>query len=259
MSIKFASDTIQRTESMYVDYPENILIEPELNGRHEHTEIEDLAADIEKNGQMSPVGVRKNDAGEAVLVYGHRRYRAISLLNERNPKMLRKIVCVYHKLTEVEAFAMAIAENRFRRDVSPIDDAANITMLKKRFGLTDHDVAAIYFPDAKDAPESLKFVKDRAALAELAPEAAQAVRDGRVKMTAAKGLAKLTKEQQRAKVKGEGKVTLTPKPSKVPKGVVEKPLRKLVKELLGDVDFADENKYQEVSRDLLVKLRDYIA
>ena len=212
MAVEFANDSTSRAGALYTDYPENIVIMPELNGRHEHTDVEDLAADIEKNGQLQAVKIRKNDQGQPVLVYGHRRYRAICLLNERNPGNLRKIRCEYTAATDAEAFGMAIRENRCRKDVSPIDDCANITTLRKLFSLTDEDIAAVYFPEAKtdaEKAEALRFVKQRAALVELAPEAAQAVREGRVKITAAVGLSKLTKDQQRTKVAGTGKVKVS--------------------------------------------------
>ena len=202
MAVAFSTE-ISRAGALYVDYPENLLVVPELNGRHEHTDVEDLAADIAKNGQTTPVVIRKDDAGRPVLVFGHRRWRALCLLNSRNPEQRRKITCNYLPLTESQAFALAISENRFRKDVSPIDDAANIQTLMQRFGYSEQDIAGIYFPQAKSDSEkesAVRFVRQRASLIELAPEAAQAVRDGKVKLTAAVALSKLTKDQQRAKL-----------------------------------------------------------
>jgi ParB-like chromosome segregation protein Spo0J len=198
---------VSRGSTTYQAYPEEILVDPELNGRHEHTDVEALAADIEAKEQLQPVVCRKNDAGNPVLVFGHRRYRAICLLNERNPKNPRKINFLYKRMNEAEAFVAAIEENRFRKDVSPIDDAANIEVLRRKFGKSDEDIAQIYFPEAvEDMAAPLRFVKDRAALIELAPEAAQAVRDGRIKITAAVALSKLSREQQKKKVAKAGKI-----------------------------------------------------
>lgn len=209
MAVEFANDTMKRAGALYTDWPENILLSPELNGRHIHTDVESLAADIAADGQLEAVGIRKNDDGLPVLVWGHRRYRAICLLNERNPDARRKIICTYVSGSEAEIFGMTIRENRNRMEVSPIDDAVNIRILESKFGLTHEDIAKIYFPEAQSKEkkaEALRFVTQRAALQELAPEAAQAVRDGRVKITAAVALAKLTKTQQREKVSGNGKV-----------------------------------------------------
>lgn len=276
MAVSFATDSMSRSGALYVDYPENILVEPELNGRHEHTEIEDLAADIEKNGQMSPVGIRKNEQGQAVLVYGHRRYRAISLLNSRNSANPRKVICNYFAVGEDEAFAMAIGENRFRRDVSPIDDCANITVMLRRFGKTLEDIATVYFPEARTPEaklEALKFVKTRAALVELAPEAATAVREGRVKLTAAVALSKLTKDQQRAKVKGEGKIkgcdvtsvrvtTRKTPPIATVIEAIDIELRRLTGIVLDDISQVslndDEQRYVEVDRESMLALWEYM-
>jgi ParB-like chromosome segregation protein Spo0J len=280
MAVEFSNDSMSRAGALYTDYPENIVIMPELNGRHEHTDVEDLAADIEKNGQLQAVKIRKNDQGQPVLVYGHRRYRAICLLNERNPDNRRKIRCEYTAATDAEAFGMAIRENRCRKDVSPIDDCANITTLRNLFSLTDEDIAAVYFPEAKtdaEKAEALRFVKQRAALVELAPEAAQAVRDGRVKITAAVGLAKLTKDQQRTKVAGTGKVKVsdvTKAPSKAatapsqPTKAQTKPaaapsLSKVIFSLLDDVSAEDlncaENEWLSVKRVKLLELASFCA
>lgn len=206
--IEFASE-VGRGATTFQGYPEEILLDPELNGRHENTDVESLAADIEANEQLEPVLCRKNDEGFPVLVAGHRRYRAFCLLNERNPNAPRKINFVYKRMSPAEAFVAAIGENRFRKDVSPIDDAANIEILQRRFGKTEEEIALIYFPEAKDEEAkkaAVKFVKDRAALIELAPEAAQAVRDGRLKITSAIVLSKLSREQQRKKVAKQGKI-----------------------------------------------------
>jgi ParB-like chromosome segregation protein Spo0J len=213
MAVVFANETTKRTSTLVADYPEHILLDPQLNGRIEPTDVDDLAADIEKNGQRTPVLVRKNDAGQPVLVYGHRRWRAVKLLNSRLAKKgepLIKLECTYETLTDEEAFAAAIAENRFRKDTTPMDDTHNIGIWQKRFKKSLEEIAEIYFPEAKKPEEkatAVKWVKDRAALVELAPEAAQAVRDGKVKITAAVQLTKLSKDKQK-EVIAETKNTL---------------------------------------------------
>lgn len=267
--MKFAGE-VGRAATQWAAYPEEILIDPELNGRHEHTDVEQLAADIAINGQYQPVVCRRNDDGKPMLTFGHRRYRAICLLNEQNPKSPRKVLFVYKRMDEGEAFVTAIAENRFRKDVSPIDDAANIEILRRRFGKTDEDVAAIYFPEAisdEEKKSALRFVKDRSALIELAPEAAQAVRDGRIKVTAAKALSKLTREQQRIKVAKAGKIKgadvkgSEPKPAKIKKAP-EFTFMERVNAVIGSVDWSklkEEEDTIPVDAITLIALRDYVA
>jgi ParB-like chromosome segregation protein Spo0J len=203
MAVTFTNDTTKRTSTLVADYPENILLDPQLNGRIEITDVEDLAADIEKNGQHTPVLVRKNDAGLPVLVYGHRRWRAVKHINQRRAKRgeaLIKLECTYETLTDEEAFAAAVAENRFRKDTTPMDDTHNIGIWQKRFKKSTEEIAAIYFPEAKKPEEkatALRWVRDRAALVELAPEAVAAVREGKVKITAAVQLSRLSKDKQK--------------------------------------------------------------
>lgn len=203
MAVTFSNETTKRTSTLVADYPENILVDPELNGRVDTTSVDDLAADIEANGQRSPVLVRKNDAGQPVLVFGHRRWRAAKLINQRLAKKglpLVRLQCSYEPLTDEEAFTAAIAENRFRKDTTPLDDTHNITVWLRRFKKTLEEVAAIYWPEAKKPEEkatALKWVKDRASLVELAPEAATAVREGKVKITAAVQLTRLSKDKQK--------------------------------------------------------------
>ena len=193
---------IARTKTLWRALPEDILIDPELNGRHDNTEVESLAADILAHGQNTPCLIRRNDAGQPVLVYGHRRWRAVQLINSRKKHGEQKVEleCNYESMTEEEALVAAITENRFRKDVSPMDDCYNIQKLKKLNKLSDEQIARIYFPEAHSAQaktDAVRWVTERAGLIELAPEAVAAVKDGRAKITAAVELSRLSKDQQR--------------------------------------------------------------
>jgi hypothetical protein len=110
-----------------------------------------------------------------------------------------KLRCVYFQGSEQEAFRATVRENHDRRATTPIDDAHNIAKLE-RFGMTVAEIAELY--GEKDA-----WVKDRRALADLGSAATKAVREGRLKPTQAKKLAKLSKEAQAEAVKGKEKVT----------------------------------------------------
>lgn len=222
MAVIFANDTTKRTSTLVADYPENIVIDPQLNGRVDSTEVDDLAADIEANGQRTPVKIRKNNAGQPVLVFGHRRWRAVKLINQRRAKKgeaLLKLECSYETLTDEQAFAAAIAENRFRKDTTPMDDCHNINVWLTRFKKSLEEVAKIYFPEAKKGEETaaaLKWTKDRASLVELAPEAQTGVRKGEIKITAAVQLTRLSKDKQKevveassAKLKGQKRLKVS--------------------------------------------------
>lgn len=265
MAANFGELDVKRGDSLYRVWPEDITVIAELNGRHENTEIEELAADIEKNGQDNPILIRKNDDGKIVLVAGHRRYRAVCLLNDRNKENPRALICRYKIMSALEAFQATVRENRFRRDVSPVDDATNIKILRDRFSLAVADIAKIYFPESaeKSLDDAIKWVEQRIALIELAPEAAQAVRDGRVKMTAAVELSKLTRKQQREKLEKPGPITVADVKPSVKKLIEPKILLRKVKGILEDVIggmLEDESiPYIEIDRELLLDLARYVG
>jgi ParB-like chromosome segregation protein Spo0J len=263
MAVEWASEDIKRAGALYVAFPEDITIVEELNGRHDPTDIEALAADIEANDQHTPVGLRKNDDGQPVLVYGHRRWEAVALLNKKYPHSKRKLVGTYLSVDENGAFIAAISENRFRKDVSPIDDCANINTLRKRLKFADEDIAKVYFPEAKSKEElaaALRFVKQRGSLIELAPEAATAVREGKVKVTAAVRLAKLSKNLQREKLKEQpakmkAKDVPAPKPKRESIPATMLPLvKKAIKDLLLKDLENTQYPYVEVKREPMLAL-----
>lgn len=206
MANPFSSETIKRSGVLYVALPEEIIVTRDLTGRKdEDPEIASLAADIFKNGQNQPVLFRANDKGQPVLVYGHRRRLAVDYINKHligpNDKKVQ-VLGRYEDLSEMAALVAAIGENRFRKDVSPVSEAHNISILLKRFKQTVEQIAEIYFPEAQTEhakAEAVRWVKNRAAIEELVPEVKEAVEKGEMKVTTAVEIAKggLTKEEQR--------------------------------------------------------------
>ena len=186
--------------SEYGFLPEELEVHPELNGRHELPDIQWIIDSILKHGQLQPITIRRS-AGKPVLVAGFSRWRAVSEINGKGltEKPLR-LRCSYTQLTEKQAFLANIEENRVRNQTTPMDDAYNIQRLINVYQLTIPEVAESY-------RAAVSWVKDRMALIELTPEAEKAVREGRVMGTAAKAIAKLSKEHQKAIVAKEGKIT----------------------------------------------------
>ena len=185
--------------SEYLLWPEDVVIRPELNGRHELPNIDWLKADILQRGQLQPVMIR-SDGGQPVLAAGFSRWRAISEINAgRDAKDKLKLRCCYFRGNEADAFLANIAENRGRNGTTAIDDAYNIARLDK-YGRTVAEIAAFY-------SESEAWVTSRLSLVNLCPEAQAKVSDGSLKPTAAVQIAKLAEAQQREKLKGGGKLT----------------------------------------------------
>ena len=105
-----------------------------LNGNSEAEleRISELAASIEKDGQINSALVTFDPevkSGKAIIVAGHRRLRAVSLINEartaKGKSLLRLRVEV---LPFASALQIAIVDNIQRQDMSPLD----IALLAKR-------------------------------------------------------------------------------------------------------------------------------
>lgn len=270
MAVQFVAD--HKRTSEYRFFPEDIKIKPDLNGRFESPAIDWLITDILANGQHTPVVVR-NDGGDAVLVAGFSRWRAISEINNRKLSAVPiQVRCTYVQCNESEAFLLNISENRFRNPTTPLDDAHNIKRLLKVYAMTEEQIAAFYHPTAKTENEvkvAMKFVADRIALISLSPEAEKAVRSGRVKENAAKAIAKLSEEHQSKVLEKKGTIGLKDvkpaKPAKAPKPIArDGELMRRISAVLDDVsgmltsaDYAGE-EYVEVDRVALLNLHSYV-
>jgi ParB-like chromosome segregation protein Spo0J len=221
MAVDFKSEFTRSSE--YNFFPQDIKFKPELNGRHEAPNIEDLISDIVKQGQLQPVFIR-NDGGKAVLVGGFSRYRAIAEINKRKlTEHPLKVRCVYFKGSEQQGMLANISENRFRNSTTPIDDAYNIARLE-RYGMTMEQIADHYKPMDDfgirlEEKKAVKWVKDRLTLIQLSEASAAAVKNGTVKPSAAKILAELSEAQQELALKQAKKngTTITAASLKAPK------------------------------------------
>jgi ParB-like chromosome segregation protein Spo0J len=202
MAVEFKVDHTRTSE--YLIDPADIVVKPELNGRKNLPEIDTLIESFVTMGQLQPVLIGR-DGGKPVLYDGHRRWRAGLEINKRKltPKPF-KLRCVYYQGDEKAAFLATVVANHERAQTDEIDDANNIAIMG-RWGMSEQEIGAVYHRDAA-------WVKKRLALLELCDEGAQAVRDGRLKPTAAVAIAKLSKEAQREKIRnsGEGKITAPP-------------------------------------------------
>jgi ParB/RepB/Spo0J family partition protein len=227
MSVQFISAHTRTSE--YLFFPEDVIIRPELNGRHILPNIDWLKQDILSRGQLQPVLVR-SDGGKPVLVAGFSRWRAISEINhDRSDGDKLKLRAVYFKGNEADGFMANLAENKVRKDPQPIDDAYNIARLE-RYGRTLPEIAAFY-------GETEAWVKDRLALVNLCQEAQNKVAEGKLKVSAAVAISKLAEKLQKEKIASGKKLTAagikaeatgkTPKPTL---GQVVKILRAVVDE-----------------------------
>lgn len=196
MAVTFSTN--HERGSVYKFWPKDLVIKPELNGRHDPPDITELKQSIKKNGQIDPVTIRKEN-GQPVLVIGFSRYRSISELNAEHPDQQRRIICVYTTSNEQDAYVANWAENRARSATTAMDDAHQFAQMQK-WEWTTKEIS-----EACGVKES--FIKARLKLISADRAVQKAVSAGRIKPTAAAKLAELPSAQQQDAVKGEGKVT----------------------------------------------------
>lgn len=180
----------------------DIVIDPELNGRHElpsEEHFEELVASIAERGQLEP-GIVRKDGNRVVLSGGFTRYRAIKAINDRQltPKPLQ-FLAVYSKGNEVEGFIDGLHENLFRNGLSDIDKGKAIARLR-RWQFTDEEIVKKFFPSAGSDKykANLAKIKRLENLATLSPEAEKAVKNGTVTQGAVAHFATLVSEDQKA-------------------------------------------------------------
>lgn len=197
------------------------LISPSpLNPRKTFDEaaLEELASNIEKQGLLQPITVRVAKSEDVTdletgdvtttpcsyeIVCGERRFRAVSLLKEKEDKenvakikahrkkseQFQAISCIVREMTDDEAFDAMITENLQRKDVDPIEEAFAFAQLSER-GRSYEDIALKF-------GKSARFVFDRIKLNSLIPELKERVRNGDIPLSGAMILSKLDEETQK--------------------------------------------------------------
>ena len=202
MAVNF-DEPIKRSGEEWAPYPEQLVISPELNGRHDSPDIEPLIQSILQLGQLQ-LCLTRREGGKMVLAAGFNRWRAVSEINKRKltPEPLR-LKCVYRELSEKQAFLANIAENQCRNATTPMDDAYNIQRLLNVYQMSKDEIAKAY-------GMSFSWVVGRLDLIEAVPAVEKQIRAGKIKGPAARSIAKLSKEHQNnlaALAEKQGKVT----------------------------------------------------
>jgi ParB family transcriptional regulator, chromosome partitioning protein len=144
MPVQFNTET-EVTKTDVFRLPADELLFSDFTGRHfepSEDSLESLIQSILKDGQLEPVCVRKDKDDKPIIVFGHRRVRAIRLINERglaDPPL--PVQAVYKRVNAEEAALLTLLENEERQAVSPIDLAYMIRQLQDRYGYSDKDLA----------------------------------------------------------------------------------------------------------------------
>ena len=102
--------------------------------RMEPEALEALAASIREEGILSPLIVRKTDAGYEIVA-GERRYQAAKMIG------LETVPAIVRELDDRHALAVGLIENIQRENLNPIEEALGVRRLQEEFGLTHEECA----------------------------------------------------------------------------------------------------------------------
>lgn len=133
----------KRSDLTHVD-PRTIVIIPDLNGRIDYGNIEELMAEILAAGKIlnNSIGYRKN--GQIHLINGHRRNIAAKRLigSGQMPELRQPITLLKGEPTELEMIKIMLLSNR-GKNFTPIEDA-NTMLRMLNLGSTPKQIAEAY-------------------------------------------------------------------------------------------------------------------
>lgn len=190
----------------FLDLGYNSRIHAEANEKQDDIS---RAVDIHNAGQLVPCVVRRKDDGKLELIAGFGRCRSVTLIrngfkadevqyHDADRKLLVRIDD--NIKTDAEAFIASIREN-VRKEVSPINVAAQQEVLRKDYGLSDTAIAEVYGYNNTNA------ISRNKKLLTAPKEVQELVHKGDLSVDATVNLLKLPKEDQDALLAGGGKVT----------------------------------------------------
>lgn len=149
----------------------------------EDEEIQELTASIRRVGVLVPlIVVRKDDA--FLLVAGHRRIAAAAAAG------LAEVPAIVREGTEIDIAEVSFAENFFRRDLSPVEQAAAIRECLDAGIMNIEQIAEGFH-------RSQAWITAQANMTTWAPEVLQAIHSKMISVSAGRNLAAISDTQYR--------------------------------------------------------------
>ncbi|HRJ42162.1 MAG TPA: ParB/RepB/Spo0J family partition protein [Caldilineaceae bacterium] len=132
----------------------SVVDNPWQNRTH-YGDLDELAADIERNGLLQPPIARLSPDGSGgyQIAFGHRRLRACQLAG------LSSFPLFVHNLTDEEMAEYAWSENEKRSDTSAIEKARHIQRVQTDFGWTQEQVAQRFGINRSTAANLLRLLE----------------------------------------------------------------------------------------------------
>ena len=142
-----------------------------------------LTRSIQNNGVLQPILLR--DMGENfIIIAGHRRFAAAKEIR------LEEIPAYVLGADDGHSETMAFHENVFRRDLSPIEEAAAVNDMLSSREFNNESLA-------KALNKSTNWIAERVVMCEWPAEVSFAVHTGRISVSAARNLVRIADETRR--------------------------------------------------------------
>lgn len=145
--------------------------------------IAELAASISRIGLINPLVVAP-DGERYRLIAGHRRYAACRIAG------LKEVTVRITGTDQREICEVALAENLFRRDLSPIEMAVAVVALIKKGGMDREQVASV-------CQRSIAWVKEQEDILSWPLDVKMAIHDGWLSVSAASNVALVEDDSHR--------------------------------------------------------------
>ena len=146
--------------------------------------VNGLTSSISRIGIICPIVVQKKN-NEYQVVFGHRRYRAACLAN------LKVIPCIIRSDSDSQIKEISFAENFFRADLSPVEQAAAIKDVIGTGAMTVEQVAQGFH-------RSEHWVARQVSMLDWPSDVLAAVHDGSMSVAAASNLALVEEDTYRS-------------------------------------------------------------
>ncbi len=146
--------------------------------------IIELSQSIKNNGLIQPIVVTKIDDSYEIIA-GERRYRASILAG------LTEVEAIVQNVSSLEMSEMALVENIQREDLTAIEEARAFVALRDQFNLTQSELG-------KRVGKSQSTIANKLRLLNLDEDVQEAVVNRRITERHARGLLKLSSDEQKA-------------------------------------------------------------
>ena len=159
--------------------------QPRSEEGFEAAALDELATSIRAHGVLQPLLVRQTPGEEDLyqIAAGERRWRAARIAD------LETVPCVVRDLNDRQLRELALIENVFREDLSPVDLGRALQQMMEMFELSARALSERLGKNHSYVDDKLKIVRD--------PRIAAAVKIGTLGPTVALELAELVDEEAR--------------------------------------------------------------